>query len=237
MDNKSKVQADPESGIIAKKLHDHPLMKFMAVTVTSLAAAHVAGKVVQRAGMEVGYKFLGEGAENVMPKATQTYKEVQGILDEMEGLRRVLREDNPDGFLFVRDKKTGRIVHGSETHTEAGFLFTKEEIARKRDLGIDVGDSPAVWGAKQEIQQRLVRQARRLPYELPAMYAAQHLAIDPITGNDPEKRKVKWTNHKIKKLINHQSNLLLTTKTNNEKAPRHPPWNFPIERTLPTLPT
>lgn len=194
MGSTGKVQADPESGIIAKKLHDHPLMKFMAVTVASLAAAHVAGKVVQRAGMEVGYKFLGEGAENVMPKASRTYKEVQGILDEMEGLNRVLREDNPDGFLFVRDKKTGAITHGSETNQAAGFLFTKEEVAFKRDLGIDVGDSPAVWGAKKEIQQRLVRQARRLPYELPAMYAAQHLAIDPITGNDSGKRKVKWTN-------------------------------------------
>lgn len=53
---------------------------------------------------------------------------------------------------------------------------------------------PAVWGAKDEIQQRLVKTARTLPYALPAMYAVQKGVTDPLFGRNEKEEKVNWYN-------------------------------------------
>lgn len=54
--------------------------------------------------------------------------------------------------------------------------------------------STATWHYRDELQQRLVRQVRRLPYEVPAFYAADKFIAKPVFGgaekdNGPKK---KW---------------------------------------------
>jgi hypothetical protein len=52
----------------------------------------------------------------------------------------------------------------------------------------------AVWTLKDEIQKRMVRAGRRMPYELPALYAAQRGVSDKLFGEGDENKKVKWYN-------------------------------------------
>lgn len=54
--------------------------------------------------------------------------------------------------------------------------------------------SPALWGAKDEIQQRMVKAARTLPYTLPSMYVVQRGFTDPLFGRNEQEEKVKWYN-------------------------------------------
>lgn len=184
---------NPESGYIAKKLHDHPIMKFFAVSAASIAAAHVAGRVVQRAGINVGFQLLKQAEAHpstFVNRTSETYKKIQSIVDELEGVERIVRKGNDAEQLFFRDE-TGKIEKGFTTRRNKGFFFTKAELETANELGIE---SDAVWGMRQEIQQRLVSQARRLPYELPAMYVTQKAVIDPLSGENQDKRKVNWHN-------------------------------------------
>jgi len=73
-----------------------------------------------------------------------------------------------------------------------GFWFTREELAQVASGQSD--QVPAVWGAKDEIQQRLVKTARTLPYALPAMYAVQKGITDPLFGKNDKDEKVNWYN-------------------------------------------
>lgn len=73
-----------------------------------------------------------------------------------------------------------------------GFWFTREELAQVASGQSD--QVPAVWGAKDEIQQRLVKTARTLPYALPAMYAVQRGVTDPLFGRNEKDEKVNWYN-------------------------------------------
>lgn len=191
---KDNETPNPESGIIAKKLHDHPVMKFFAVSAASIAAAHVAGKVISKGTLGAGFKAL-EYAEShpssLINTASDSYKRIVGILDELEGVERSVRKGNDLEKLIFKDE-TGEIVSGFELKGKRqGYFFTKAEREQASELGIE---SDAVWGAKQEIQQRLIKQARRLPYELPAMYGVQKAVIDPLSGENESKRKVHWNN-------------------------------------------
>lgn len=190
---KDNETPNPEAGIIAKKLHDHPVMKFFAVSAASIAAAHVAGKVVSKGALGAGFKAL-EYAEShpssLINTASDSYRRIVGILDELEGVRRVAIKGNDAEALIVKDAD-GNLLPGFETRVEKNYFFTKAEREQASELGIE---SDAVWGAKQEIQQRLIKQARRLPYELPAMYGVQKAVIDPLSGENESKRKVHWNN-------------------------------------------
>lgn len=190
---KEEQTPNPESGIIARKLHDHPIMKFFAISAASLVGAHVAGKLVQKGAMGLAYKGLEHAAANptgLIDRASHSFREIGSILDDLEGVTRKAIEGNDAEKLIVKDA-SGSIISGFEKVPHAGYFFTKAEREAASELGIE---SDAVWGAKKEIQQRLVRQARRLPYELPAMYATQKAIIDPLSGENEHKRKVSWNN-------------------------------------------
>ncbi len=47
---------------------------------------------------------------------------------------------------------------------------------------------------QDEIQKRLVRAGRRLPYELPALYVTQRGLTDTLFGKNEDKKKVNWYN-------------------------------------------
>jgi hypothetical protein len=116
----------------------------------------------------------------------------------LEGSSRAIVGQNTDPDYFyknlVLDTEKG-LTTGYLSPTKNnrfGFWFTREEMER-----VAAGQSdqiPAVWGAKDEIQQRLVKTARTLPYALPAMYAVQKGITDPLFGRNEKEKKVNWYN-------------------------------------------
>lgn len=178
----------PESGgsnAVQRALQGKPALSFFATATASLVAMHVAGKVVKGAGVR-----LTSEAQRLSRQQTKigqsinsgfkSFRKIQAEFDALEGVSRKLVDPN-DPTLFVKRSPDGRgWLKDSVTQTD-GFHFRH--------------DNPNVpdWVLRDEIQQRLVKQARRLPYELPGFYAADKLLIDPLFGNDQE-RKVNWSN-------------------------------------------
>jgi hypothetical protein len=173
-------------------------MRFFATAAATVVAAHVAGKVVQHGGVKLMVK-LGENAEHTPWKtnAIKSLREVRDYIDDWQGI--VRKSEYYAGTnaskLFIEDAEGAYKVGGvaySDGNPQAvrGFFFTKTEQESARRAGKEM---PAVWRYSDEIQQKMVSQARRLPYELPAAYLAQRAVIDPLFGNE-DKQKVNWAN-------------------------------------------
>ena len=186
------------SGMISRALNGHPIMKFFASTATVMVASGVASKVTKRGGLKLA-KFLQTSSDNGKPLATKMVKsavEIRRHLDELQGVSRYV-EGESDVYSKLVYERQGQLTTGydgivSERH---GYQYlTKEEknLAGSNFLG---NEPPAVWQYRDELQQRLVRAGRRMPYELPAMYGAQKAIVDPIFGEREEgQRKIKWYN-------------------------------------------
>lgn len=160
---------DPFGSFIGQALHDDPILKFFAVGAATLVGMHVAGSLVRKGGIKLGKKML-DAENSVIPKTMKStlvndFTKIRDTLDDWEGVTRVADPDNPDSLF------------GSTVISKTGFAYRK-------------GDEGAEWALRDEVQQRLVRQARRLPYELPAAYAAQRMpgiGTDAIFGTDQER--------------------------------------------------
>lgn len=171
--SQAKGAPDPESGFISKALYGHPIMRFFAVSAATLVAAHVAGSIVKTGGKKLLETAAERGTTNsFISRRLEDFRGIQKILDEFEGVHRV-----GDDL-------------ASHSITNTGFYLTQAEIEEAAQAGFE---SDARWTYRNEIQQRLVRQARRLPYELPAVYLAQKAVIDPLTGTNQDE-KVNWYN-------------------------------------------
>lgn len=175
---------NPENGPVARFLGDKPIAKFAITAVASVLSLSVAGKVARSGGYRLGEEaakiargnsWLGEQikAGGVHVRKAQSY------LDELEGVTRV-RVDPANSHVFAkRDAQGGWIkddIHRSD-----------DALRRANNSDLDP------WQARDEIQQRLVRQARRLPYELPGFYVADKVILDPLLDND-QRRQVNWSN-------------------------------------------
>lgn len=202
-DEKEERSPDPEGSFIAKSLHGNPIMKFAAVSAATMVSMHFAGKLLKKGGTKL-LTTLGEQArtgretgEQLGPWQTQLFqgfRRTQATLDEWQGLHRY----QPDPFNPALDK----------TDTVAGWHFTKEAAEQARAsgvaadrasiLGISTDDwidkNIPAWTLRDTLQQSFVKQARRLPYELPAAYLAQRTLIDPIFGDNPDLERGKWYN-------------------------------------------
>lgn len=171
----AKGAPDPESGFIAKALYGHPVMRFFATTAATLVAAHVAGSLVQTGGKKLLETVADRSVENAfLSKKLDDFRGIQKILDEFEGVSRT---------------GEGLLSDGPVT-TNTGFYLTQAEKDEAAATGFE---SDAQWTFRNEIQQRLVRQARALPYQLPAAYLAQRAVIDPVFGTN-QQDPVKWSN-------------------------------------------
>jgi hypothetical protein len=152
--------ADPESSFIAKALHDHPIAKFFSVGAASLVGMHVAGKIVRDGGVRLLTNLI-DSERSVIPKTWRTQ-----LLHDFHDIQKSL-----DDWEGVTRGEHGKII------SHAGFSFSK-------------GDKAAEDTFRRELQSRLVAQARRLPYELPALYATQKapgIGTDALFGTDEEK--------------------------------------------------
>ena len=190
----------PNSGFVGKALNGHPVMRFFATTAASVVAMSVVGKMLKGQGLKLA-KTIQSSAElgNIAStRAVDTITQLRRGLDELEGLSRYV-DDTVDPYsklVFEKDGKlttgfTRTIADGDEI-LENGTYITGREI---QQAGGGATREPAsVWSLRDDIQQRLVRQARRLPYELPALYVGQKAVVEPLFGHNQDKRKVNWYN-------------------------------------------
>ena len=193
--NEGEVEGTaPNSGYINSALNGHPVMRFFATTASTVVATVVASKLTKSGGIKLG-KFLQKQADDGSQVATRIVKSVGQIrreLDELQGVSRA----GPDPYSKIVQEMDGKYTTGYDgiKSERFGFQYLTNEERRLAGQGI-IGEPPAVWGYKQELQVRLIRAGRRMPYELPAMYGVQKAITEPLFGERQEgERKVKWYN-------------------------------------------
>lgn len=204
--NEGETEGDaPNSGFVARALNDHPIMRFLATSAATMVGTVVASKVTKKGGMKLA-KTIQDKADNAAQLGEATFStsivksvtEIRRHLDELQGVHRYIEGvDDPYSKMVFQQEGKLELTTGYEGKLSErrgfGFLTAKE----RRDAGSNFlsDEPPVVWSFKDELQQRLVRAGRRLPYELPAMYATQKAVIEPLTGErDESKPKVKWYN-------------------------------------------
>lgn len=138
------------------------------------------------------------GISNFSTRAVESIGELRRVLDQLEGVSRTVGEGvDPDYFYknLVLETAEGGLTTGysnAAKNARYGMHFTDEEI-KAAGRGIS-NEPPAIWSARDDIQQKLVGLGRRLPYLLPSMYATQRGITDPLFGNNDQKSKVNWYN-------------------------------------------
>lgn len=198
--------AKPESSFIAKSLQDNPVLKFFAVSAATMAGMAVAGQVIKKGGVSLGVK-LQRSSSPRMTSIIKDVREARRLIDQWQGITRDAIYYTDDGIpgtqltnreaLFVPDPN-GKYKVGGEFYSDGnpdvqrggGWIFSQVEKRRAREEG---RASLAHWTLKDELSQRMVSQARRLPYELPAAYFMQRGLTDPIFGENRDS-DVTWYN-------------------------------------------
>jgi len=200
----------PNSGFISKALHDHPIARFLATTAGVVASSLVLGKIVKSGGLKLG-KYIQDTADagnvtlrgKLASRFVEDALDLRKYLDELQGYARYVGGPENEGKLvFTRDGvlTTGydSIVHTSfdpgRSSTTSWFSYKTADDIRSAASGI-TGENAASYAWRDEVQRRLVRTARHLPYTLPAVYGVEKGVISPLTESEnPNKRKVKWYN-------------------------------------------
>lgn len=155
---------DPEGGILSKSLHGHPIMRYFAVSAATIAATGVAASLVKKGGIRLGAK-LEEGGIPFIRSNFQT-----NLIHDVRSVR--------DSF----NAWETAVIGGPAEHR--GFYLTEAEHI----------DSSAGDVFKRSLQRSLFKNARELPYMVPAMYAVQKTVNEPLFGHDPKQKPVKWYN-------------------------------------------
>lgn len=172
------------SSVVSKRVEGNPILKYLGVAAASIVSMSLAGSVVKRGSVTAGLKMQEAfGHTERFQGAVQNFRKVEKYLDELQGITRTFDNDDPNK-LFSRidaSRKRSRAIRTDSV------VQTDSANRRLADSGLDA------WLLRDELQQRLVRQARRLPYELPGFYVAQKAIIDPMFGEEDGK-KVNWSN-------------------------------------------
>ena len=192
----------PNSGFIAKALNGHPVLRFIGVAGASIATMTVLSRMTKSGGLKLT-KYLQDSAEaaqeigqnNLTTRLYSSLKSARRELDELAGLNRTIDgvdANQIDPYSQLVYDRAGKLTTGDVRLTSRGTHFRGGEL---NQAGRGITSEPAaVWNYRDEVQSRMVRLARRLPYELPALYVGQKAVVDPIFGNESQKSKVKWYN-------------------------------------------
>lgn len=187
----------PNSGYVSRALNNHPITRFFATTAATMVVAGVLSKMTKQGGLKLTQFFEKKMGENqVASRAIYTAKQIRQQLDELQGVNRYVEgEEDVYRKLVFGDKTTGLTSGYDGVSSERfGFSFLTSEERRLSGSGL-LGEPTVTWHFRDELQQRLIRAGRRLPYELPAFYAAQKGIVDPLFGEREQgQRKVKWYN-------------------------------------------
>jgi len=193
------------SGAIAKRLNGHPFAKFIASNVTTVVATGVSAMLVKKGGLKLAKTIddaaritRATGGSSHSTRLVESVGELRKVLDTLQGISRTVGDGvDPDYFYknLVLETAEGGLTTGYSDalkNTRFGMHFSQQEV---RDAAAGLTSEPAaIWGARDEIQQRLVSLGRKLPYTLPAMYVTQRGFIDPLFGDNEQKSKVNWYN-------------------------------------------
>jgi len=153
---------NPESGPVAKALHDHPLMKFIAAGAAMMVGMHTAGAVVKKGGVRLAMSASSHAGEGWLKDFSVLYRQTQRIFDDMEGVARTFA-DPSDPTKIYASKSGGTVISGvddilrDKTKIVRGFHISDGEARAAIREGRDV--TPADWTMGDEIRQRLVGQA------------------------------------------------------------------------------
>lgn len=169
------------SGFVQKALGGHPILAMATAMVATGVAAGVAGKFVREGGLKLGYKLSQaarqEASSTFVRRANQGLLNIRKTLDEFEGITRSTR-----GYEDLAYFQNGVLTTGYR-----GNELLKNNGARSISLGFtNTARSGQEWMWRDQFQQSLVKQARRLPYELPAFYAVDKTIGKKMFGNDAE---------------------------------------------------
>lgn len=194
--NEGETQGpSPDSGAISKALDNHPIARFVTHTVGSLAAAAVLTSVMRKGGLRLAQKIQtsADSGNTFSTSLVNSVVDIRKHLDELQGVKRSIDGVNDPYERLVYeagdDLTTGYSGVNSEMHR---YSFSKRELDQ---ASRGIGSEPAsIYTWKDEIQKRLIRAGRRLPYELPALYGTQKLLTDPLFGENENRKKVKWYN-------------------------------------------
>ena len=196
----------PNSGYVAKALNGHPVMRFFASATATILGAYAAGRVIKSGGIRIatGIQRAAEGAGEyavASSRFVESAGKIKKALDELEGVKRVIDGVDDanvyDKLIFEeggqRARQTLVRLQGGYFEGQNAYYINTSEI---RAAGAGITREPAaVWSLKDDIQQTLVKRARNLAIELPALYATQRTITDPLFGNNEDnKRKVHWYN-------------------------------------------
>jgi hypothetical protein len=188
----------PNSSFISKALNNHPVLRFVSTAATTMASAFVLSKITKQGGLKLAKTVqdrADSGASRFASNIVNVFPKIRREFDELSGVSRMIDGNTPDQIdpysRLVFETAEGKLTTGVIKHTDRGYHWTAGEIS-KSGKGIEY-ETAGIWGFREEAQSRLVSMARRMPYELPAMYVGQKAIVDPIFGGRDDS-KVKWYN-------------------------------------------
>ena len=192
----------PGSGRIAKALDNHPIMKFFGSAATAMVVTMAASKLTKSGGLKLG-KFLQDSSDNAIragrldAPSTRLVKGIQDLRRGFDELQSVAR--NVDGVDDVYSKLVyevdGKLTTGYDGISSERGYFRPISPQGRRTTGTGLSsESAEVWTTRDEIQKKLIRAGRRLPYELPALYITQRAITEPLFGQNQDKKKINWYN-------------------------------------------
>jgi len=188
----------PNSGIISRAVNGNPITKFFASSAATMVGAFAASKLTKAGGLRLAKRIQDRSANETVGFATTVVKSVTELrrhLDELQGLTRKGGDRAYTDLVWEMDGKltTGIDLDGRLQETSGlGFLKTSERAAANTG---GINEPAVVWSFRDTLQQKMVRAGRRLPYELPAFYAAQRAIVDPLFGEKlNDQKEVNWFN-------------------------------------------
>lgn len=192
----------PNSGYVAKALDAHPMMRFFASAGTAMLVTTLASKLTKAGGLKLGQALqnssdaaMGAGRTDALStRAIRSITEIRKELDNLSAMHRSI-DGVDDPYLKAVYDVDGKLTTGYNPTLGRRKFFRplSEDGARSSARGL-TSESAEAWTMRDELQVRLIRAARRMPYELPALYVTQKAVSEPLFGQNQEKKRLNWYN-------------------------------------------
>ena len=185
----------PNSTFVSRALNNHPVLRFLGTAAATMGSMFVLSKVTKQGGLRLAKTLQDQASvkpDGLSSRALRSLTEFRRELDALEGVSRSIDGVDPnqlDPYSQLVFERGGKLTTGTIKNNQ---YFTKNELAQA-GKGTEY-EPAAIWSARDSFQARMVKSARRLPYELPALYVGQKALVDPIFGGREDKAKVNWYN-------------------------------------------
>ncbi|MFN9116281.1 MAG: hypothetical protein ACK5XN_40075, partial [Bacteroidota bacterium] len=192
----------PNSGYVAKALDAHPMMRFFASAGTAMLVTTLASRLTKSGGLKLGQALQNSSdaamragrTDALSTRAIRSITEIRKELDNLSAMHRSI-DGVDDPYLKAVYEVDGKLTTGYNPTLGRRKFFRplSQEGARSSARGL-TSESAEAWTMRDELQVRLVRAARRMPYELPALYVTQKAVTEPLFGQNQEKKRLNWYN-------------------------------------------